>query len=202
MNRLNVSLQIIFALVTSLQLTGCSKTLQWKEEVQLNTGATIWVKRTVVYTKRGGAGNPLDMAYRRETDQAIEFTWNGRPYYYKGEANIMVLAISPENTPVLVAPADGNAWDSRYHYACTLPYYVQLVPDATGRAWTWPPHIEPWLYNLPTNLFGDFGQPEGMLLRYTVQQKRLQPYLSDPRLVSSHKINPEYSDRSCKQKKK
>lgn len=202
MKRFNMPLRILLALAAVLQLTACSKTVQWEEEVPLNTGETIWVKRTVVYTKQGDAGNPLDMAYRREKDEAIEFTWNGRNYYYKGEAAIMVLAISPKNTPVLVAQADANAWDARYNYACTNPFYVQLVPDATGRAWSWPPHIEAWLYNLPTNLFGDFGKPDGMLLRYTVQQKRLQPYLSDPRLVSSHKIDPAHTGDLCKRKEK
>lgn len=30
-------------------LTACSKTVQWEEEVPLNTGDVIWVKREVVY---------------------------------------------------------------------------------------------------------------------------------------------------------
>ena len=163
MNRFKRALQILLAVIAATQLTACSKTVQWEEEVRLNTGETIWVKRTVVYTAQGGAGNPLDVAYRRGKDEAIEFTWNGKNYYYKGEAVIMVLAISPEKRPVLVAKASGNAWAARHKYACTYPYYVQLVPDIAGQAWTWPPHIEPWLYNLPTNLFRDFGKPEGIL---------------------------------------
>ncbi|MGH8856718.1 MAG: hypothetical protein ACREXG_01610 [Polaromonas sp.] len=183
-------------------LSACSKTVTWEEEVPLNTGETIWVKRTVVYSLQGGAGNPLDMAYRRGKDEAIEFKWNGKSYYYKGEAVIMVLAVSPEKQPVLVARAEDNSWDARYKYACTYPFYVQLIPDQTGRAWTWPPHIETWLYNLPTNLFRDFGTPEGVLPRYTVQQKSLQPYLSDPRLVSTHKIDPALTGDLCKRKEK
>lgn len=194
--------RILAASAIVLSLSACSKTVHWDEEVLLNTGETIWVKRTVVYTKQGGAGNPFDTAYRKEKDEAIEFTWNGRSYYYKGEAVVMVLAISPKKQPVLVARAEDNAWDARYNYACTYPFYVQLMPDATGRAWVWPTAIEPWLYNLSTNLFQDFGKPDGILPRYTVQQKKFQPYLADPRLLSSHKIDPAFTGDLCKRKEK
>jgi len=195
-------LRIVLPAIAMMHLTACSKTVHWEEEVPLNTGETIWVKRTVVYTKKGGAGNPLDMAYRRDHDEAIEFTWNGKNYYYKGEAGIMVLAVSPKKQPILVAKAADNSWDATYYYGCTYPFYVQLVPDETGRAWTWPPHIESWLYNLPANLFRSFGQPDGMLSKYTAQQKSLQPYLSDPLSVSMHKIDPAYTGDRCKPKEK
>ena len=51
--------RLVLAAFAVLQLAGCSKTVQWEEEVPLNTGETIWVQRTVKYTYRGGAGNPL-----------------------------------------------------------------------------------------------------------------------------------------------
>ena len=195
-------LKFVLTGIAVIQLTACSKTVQWVEEVPLNTGETIWVKRTVEYTMQGGAGNPLDIAYRQGRDEAIEFNWNGKNYYYKGEAGIMVLTISPKKQPILVAKAADNSWDATYYYACTYPFYVQLVPDDTGRKWTWPPHIETWLYNLPTNLFRSFGQPDGLLSKYTVQQKSLQPYLSDPSSISMHKIDPAYTGDHCKPKEK
>ncbi len=61
MNRLKKPLQILLAVVGALQLTACSKTVQWEEEVPLNTGETIWVKRTVVYSLQGESGNPMDI---------------------------------------------------------------------------------------------------------------------------------------------
>ena len=112
----------------------------------------------------------------------------------------MVLAISPYKQPVLVAQAD--AWHWRRSYKCTFPFYVQFVPDDSGKTWTWPDHIEPWLYNLPTNLFGDIGAPEDRLPHYTIEQKRTQPYLSDPQSVSMQKIDPAYTGDICKHKEK
>ena len=40
MNRFKTSLRILVAMVAALQLTACSKTVQWEEEVPLNTGET------------------------------------------------------------------------------------------------------------------------------------------------------------------
>lgn len=67
MNCYERTVMILFVCMTAL-LSACSKTVQWEEEVPLNTGETIWVKRTVVYSAQGGAGNPLDMAYRPKKD--------------------------------------------------------------------------------------------------------------------------------------
>lgn len=195
-------LRIALTAIATLQLAACSKTVQWEEEVTLNTGETIWVKRTVNYTLKGGAGNPLDRRYRRDMDEAIEFTWKGKNYLYKGTATINVLAISPSKRPILVAPAEGNSWNLRNNYPCTIPYYVQLEPDDSGHAWMWQPQIESWLFNLPTNLFRDFGTPEGILPRYTAQQKRLQPYLVDPQSAYLQRIDPAFVGDLCMQKMK
>lgn len=193
---------IILVFGVSVLLSACSKTVQWEEEVPLNTGETIWVKRTVVYSSHGGAGNPLDMAYRPEKDQAIEFTWRGKSYHYKGEAWIMLLAISPRGQPVLVGPAENNSWEARYRYLCTIPFYVQLVPDEPGRNWTWPPQIEPWLYNLPTNLLLDIGDPSYMRSRYSQAEKMKQPFWVDPYSRYLQKVEPAFTGDLCKKKEK
>jgi hypothetical protein len=54
---------LLSSLLGLLQLTACSKTVQWEEEVPLNTGEVIWVKREVTYKYKGAGGNPLDMDY-------------------------------------------------------------------------------------------------------------------------------------------
>lgn len=102
-----MTLGIVLAALPAL--AACSKTVQWEEEVPLNTGEVIWVKRTVVYTKQGGAGNPLDVAYRPENNETIEFAWGGKKYSYEGDARIILLAISPQKKPVLVARAADNS---------------------------------------------------------------------------------------------
>jgi len=143
---------LIAGLCMSL-LTACSKTVTWEEEVPLNTGETIWVTRIVTYSLQGGAGNPLDMAYRPEWTETLEFNWQGKNYSYTGDADVMLLAISPlSNSPVLVANAALKNWDTKNSYRCTTPYYVQLSPTSDREHWIWPSSIESWLYDRPANL--------------------------------------------------
>ena len=191
---------LIGLVVTSV--AACSKTVQWEEEVPLNTGETIWIKRTLVYSRQGGAGNPLDVKYRPTSDSEIEFRWNNKVYRYKGPGGFKVLAISPTGTPVLVKNADAGRWDATAGYKCTIPFYVQFVPDASGSHWTWPSSIEPWLYDLPTNLLITVGDLEKMQTRYSQAEKMKQPFLADPQLRHSQKIDPAYTGDLCKRKEK
>jgi len=194
--------RLVLAAFAVLQLAGCSKTVQWEEEVPLNTGETIWVKRTVRYTMQGGAGNPLDMAYRPERNQTIEFSWDGKDYRYEGGARISLLAISPQKRPVLVARAADSSWEAVYHYACTIPFYVQFIPDDTGRVWSWPPNIENWLYNLPTNLLLERHPPEQMKKRYAAIDVQQENYPGSVNTPSQQKIDPTYTGDLCRQKEK
>lgn len=195
-------LVLMLTATVALLLTGCSKIVQWEEEVPLNTGETIWVKRTVKYTYQGGAGNPLDMDFRPELNQIIEFSWNGKNYRYEGDARIALLAISPKKRPVLVARAEDNSWEAVHHYACTIPFYVQLVPDDTGLAWSWPPRIENWLYNLPPNLLLERHPPERMKKRYTVQERQQENYLGSVNTPSQQTIDPTFTGDLCRPKEK
>jgi hypothetical protein len=202
MNWLKTFLKALLISVTALQITACSKTVQWEEEVPLNTGETIWVKRTVEYTSQGGAGNPLDTKYRPSKNETFEFKWKNKTYQYKGPTGFKVLAISPTGVPVLVRNANAGAWDATNGYKCTIPFYVQFVPDESGTVWTWPSQIEPWLYRLPTNLLLDYGQPDHMQSRYTQAEKMQQGFWNDPQLKSIQLIDPEYTGDLCKKKEK
>jgi hypothetical protein len=202
MKLLKRPLRIWLLVAAALQLAACSKTVQWEEEVPLNTGETIWAKRTVKYTLQGGAGNPLDMSYRPGRDQTIEFLWNGKSYRYEGDARIMLLAISPHKQPVLVAKASENAWAAQHKYACTYPFYVQLTPDGTGRIWNWPPQIDSWLYNLPSNLLLERHSPDRMMPRYTSQERQTENYPGSVQSPSQQKIDPAYTGDLCKKKEK
>lgn len=200
MNPLKKLLRILLLMIAATQLAACSKTVQWEEEVPLNTGETIWVKRTVVYSPQGGAGNPFDIAYRPERGQTIEFKWHGSDYVYAGDAGIMLLAISPQSQPVLVAQAEAGAWESIHNYRCTIPFYVQFVPDSTGQRWTWPPQIDTWLFNLETNLLLAIPTPDQPKRRFTAVERRAANL---PGLVQSPermKIDPAYTGDLCKQK--
>lgn len=131
-------------------LTACSKTIQWEEEVLLNTGETIVVKRNGTYSYKSEPGG-LDYNLTPDWRSTIEFTYKGKNYSHTDELSVILLAIDSEGKPNLIAPA-GMDWGWKHNYYCVTPYYVQLKPDETGKRWTWPDQIAPWLYNLPANL--------------------------------------------------
>lgn len=197
MNRLKKPLQILLSVVAALQLTACSKTVQWDEEVPLNTGETIWVTRFVDYSLKGGAGNPFDIAYRPGR-VITKFDWGGRPYVFDQHGGVFVLAISPTGVPTFAALADAGSWDTVHHYKCTLPFYVQFVPDTSGKKWVWPERIEPWLIGLPANLLQTLKPPGEMRDRYSIADKREQSYLADPQLYFMHRIDSAYTGDICK----
>lgn len=139
--------------LATVSLTACSKTVKWEEEVLLNNGQTVWITRTVKYALQGGGHNPLDLAYRPKATDTIDFSWQGKKYSYTDFSHPILLAISPRtNQPILVAPATTYGWYQEHNYRCTVPFYVQFVPDVDGQHWSWPPAIESWLYGLPANL--------------------------------------------------
>lgn len=196
MRKFKKSLQTVLALTVALQLAACSKTVRWEEEVPLNTGETIWVKRSVDYVLKGGGSNPLDVAYRPEWNEKLEFTWGEKKYIYEGEALVMVLAISPQKQPVLVARASDKGWEGKHKYQCTSPSYVQLISDVKGHTWSWPPAIEPWLYGLPANLMLGREKPEEMKKEYLVQDRIDRDGGLDP---SQKHIDPSFVfTNSCK----
>ena len=185
-------------LLPLVALTACSKTVQWEEEVPLNTGDVIWVKREATYKLQGAGGNPFDLGYWPSWTEEIAFEWKGKKYKYVGDADLMLLAISPNTQrPVLVAKATNKDWHWRNRYSCTTPFYAQFVPSADGRNWSWPPSIEPWLYNMSHNLMArreNFGE---MKNRYTasdrIEMDRTMA-IQDP---SSARLDPKYTSDSC-----
>lgn len=192
----NPSIRVIaFTVILSLQLIACTKTVQWDEEVPLNTGETIFVKRSVNYRLRGGAGNPMDIRYRPDRIEVLHFEWDGKRFEYEGDADLMLLAISPNKTPVLVAPAANKSWDWKHDYRCAVPHYVQFVPDASGRNWTWPTQIEPWLYGLSHNLMKQRRKPEQMNSRYSTRQRNAE---DENIMIESKYVDPKYTVNDCK----
>lgn len=150
MNPLKKPLHMTLVALVIVQLSACSRTVQWEEEVPLNTGETIWVKRSGTYSFGSESGNPLRFGYNPDWRSTIEFTYRGKEFFFSSEASPMVLAISPHGQPNLVASA--GVWGNQHAYPCITPYYVQFRPDNSGKKWTWPVRIEPWLYDLPSNL--------------------------------------------------
>ena len=202
MKFIKTSLRIVVAIAAALGLTACSKTVQWEEEVPLNTGEIIWVKRTVGYSLKGEGGNPMNIGYGRDYTETLSFEWGGKKYVYKGDADLMVLAISPRNQPVLVAPAANKGWDWNHNYHCATPHYVQFLPDTSGREWTWPPEIESWLYGLPSNLMRQRRKPQEMQERYTTIDKAAEDATSAIQSPSTASIDSKFvgNPRECKRR--
>lgn len=197
MKHLGRRLQILLTVIAALLLGACSRTVQWEEEVPLNTGETIWVKKTVNYTLRGGAGNPFDIAYRPDWVEKLSFEWSGKKYVYEGDARVILLAISPQKQPVLVAPAADSSWQWKHDYKCTMPFYVQLVPDSANNTWTWPPAIEPWLFGLSHNLMRTRNPPSQMPARVTALIRNSEDKAGSMQTPSQAKIDPTYKTDSC-----
>jgi hypothetical protein len=187
----------VAGLVALMQLAACSKTVEWEEEVPLNTGETIVVKRSGKYRYESESGNPLKYGYSPDWTSTIEFTYRGKFYSYTGDASLILLAIGPDGNPSLVADAANHDWQWRNRYFCVTPYYVQFQPDQTGKQWRWPDEIDDWLYRLPTNLI--FGLPPvSSSDRRFLQADRTQINAS---IASQYKemksIDAEYSTKVC-----
>ena len=193
---MNLIKLILIGLVMTV-LTACTKNVQWEEEVLLNTGETIGVTKKVSYSIQGQPGNPADMGYLPDPVETISFKYGGQSYVYEGDASLLVLAISPQKLPVLLASAGSKGWDIRNNYKCVNPYYVMFVPDATGMQWTWPDKIKLWTYNLPTNLLNDRDHPSDVKKRYTITDKSKQEFFNDPRTIDTQKINSLKKSRNC-----
>lgn len=191
-------------LLPLVALSACSKTVQWEEEVPLNTGETIWVQRSMPWVYKGGMGNPFDMAMRATGEQTIRFTYGGKEYSFTGIPKVLWIAIAPTGIPVLVADPRFSGWNYLYEsaYYCVVPYYVQFVPDATGKKWTWPEKIEPWLYNVPANLMVVIPQlSEKRKERYTEKDRDERDASYRRETPSNRRIDPTHDAKSrCPQK--
>jgi hypothetical protein len=182
-------------------LAGCTKVkvVEWDEEVLLNTGETIWVHRKTSYHWGNSTPLPFDWGYEQDRRNAISFEYRNRRYAHDTDGMLQVLAISPKGTPRLVLAAADYAWQWEHDYYCTQPSYVQLEPDATGTSWSWPPRIESWLYELPTNLLLSPPRPEEPAARSidTAQKakRNLGVFAAGPHF---QRIDAQYQTGYCK----
>jgi hypothetical protein len=189
---------ILLVATAMLSVAGCTRSVEWDEEVPLNTGETIWVHRRGSYTFGSTSGNPLEHGYQADRKTSIEFKYRGKNYSYVGDVTLQVLAITPQGVPNLIVSATDYMWQWKHDYRCVRPSYVQLMPGATGEAWTWPSRIEPWLYGMRTNLL--IGLPERSLRRLSIptadrDQRNALVFVAGNQY---ERIDPAYQDRNCK----
>ena len=70
-------LKLILILGMAMGISACSKTVQWEEEVLLNTGETITVNKEVRYSIKGQSGNPAELGYLPDSVETISFKYGG-----------------------------------------------------------------------------------------------------------------------------
>ncbi len=173
-----------------------AKTVQWEEEVPLNSGEIIWVKRTVEYTLQGGGGNPLDVAYRPNMPEKLQFTWRGKQYSYGGDAAIMLVAISPStNQPVLVAPKGINNWIRARDFPCVKPFYEQFVVNESK--WQLLPKLELWTLDLPRNLMAHRYKVNEVSERYSAVNRQQSDSIMTIQSPHMARIDPDYQPEIC-----
>jgi hypothetical protein len=184
-------------------LGACAKTVEWQEEVPLNTGETIWVRRSVEYERAGEAGNPFQRVWRTRRGSAVlAFEWRGKPYRFSEHGGPMVLAIGREGRPAVIAQAEAGGWDAVNQYRCTLPFYVQFVPDESGTRWTWPPSVDPSFYHLETNLLLAIPKPDDARQRFTAAERSAIHRAALASSPARQKVDPGYGGDKCRTKGK
>ncbi|HSW14403.1 MAG TPA: hypothetical protein VLI06_16270 [Solimonas sp.] len=191
----------LLLLLAMTPLGACAKQVKWEEEVPLNTGETIIVKRQVEYTLQGSAGNPLDIGWKPASGGSVmRFTWRDREYRFDRHGSPMVLTISSEGMPVLLAIA-GIGWSAKNNYRCTVPNYVQFVPDESGQHWTWPPSVDSVFFNLKTNLLQKIPRPETPERRYRVEELDAINAAALARSPERKRIEPGYTGDLCNKRR-
>lgn len=150
MNHLKKSLQILLAVLAATQLTACSKTVQWEEEVPLNTGATIWVKRTDTFERRSEPGNPLQSGWWPKY-RAVKFTWQGQVYSFQTDTTAIMM-IHETDAPKAIAVV---AWVKD----CGKRGYAEF--RWSNGNWQLQPNVNPALIGQPRNLMDYYSATDG-----------------------------------------
>ena len=155
------SFYVLLAVVAATQLSACSKTVQWEEEVPLNTGETIWVKRTDSYVIGGEPGNPLKMTWGIEK-RAYEFSWQGQHYSYLTKSiGAILLSELIDGKDMVIVDATSN---------CAKPGYGEFR-WRNGR-WQLQPNISPELIGQPRNLMHHYSSEEGEIPARVTKETR------------------------------
>lgn len=183
--------------IVLVNIFGCEKTRILRQEVLLNTGERIVVNWVVEYSLQGDAGNPMNIKMRPKQLMTLTFDYRGKKYRYHGDADIFLLAISPDGLANLIIYPDSFSWGWKNNYRCTVPYYAQLIPDETGQTWTFPSNIEPWLYGLRGNLSRKiFDAPQETIrsAEQTIQEEYSSKRADEARFQF---VDPSYSTDNC-----
>lgn len=102
-------------LLSAALLSGCGESVptetSWREEVQLEDGTKIWVRRTVVgeaYTELGGYG---EYQVSKEVLEVINAPGLGKPPVWSAKWSLLVLDRDKDGVwYIVVTPLDAEGW--------------------------------------------------------------------------------------------
>jgi hypothetical protein len=147
-------------LVGAALLAGCSKTVQWEEEVPLNTGEVIWVKRTDTFSRRSEPGNPLKMGWW-PNGRAYKFLWRGKEYVYEvkgvSKGPILLYVRPDEKTAAVI----DSGWPTCVGYG-----EFRWISGA----WQLQPNVNPALIGQPRNLMDYYSAEDGAIPARVTQE--------------------------------
>lgn len=150
MNYLKKALRMLLPVIAALQLTACSKTVQWEEEVPLNTGEVIWVKRTDTFERRSEPGNPLQSGWW-PIYREVKFNWQGQMYAFQTDTTAIFM-IHEFNAPKTVAVI---AWNKD----CGKRGYTEY--RWLNENWQLQQNVSPTLIGQPRNLMDYYSAMDG-----------------------------------------
>lgn len=137
------------------------KTVEWKEEVPLNTGETIWVQRVDIFKRGSQPGNPLKSGWWPNNRKYI-FSWQGREYFYETP--------SFNGSPLLlyVYPSEQIVALIAYSKSCQKPGYAEF--RWINGEWVVQQNLNPLLIGLPRNLIDYSSAEDGAIPKEVTQE--------------------------------
>lgn len=140
----------LLMLLPLVALTACSKTVQWEEEVPLNTGETIWVKRTDTFERRSEPGNPLQFGWW-PISREVKFNWQGQAYAFQTDTTAIFMIhefYEPKTVAVVAWKKDcGKRGYAEYRWL--------------NGNWQLQKNVSPTLVGQPRNLMDYYSATDG-----------------------------------------
>ena len=180
--------------------SGCSKQVEWDEEVPLNLGTTIWVQRTATYNRV--LSGPLAVQLKwRIGEETLSFQWAQKQYSYTTNRSDglvpFVLFIDPKaNEPVLIAPLGPPS-----NWGCHRPHYAQLRFRQSN--WVMQTKLDPLMYGTPSNLSIARSQdPDTVPQKITSEQRHQNDSVYGKEYGAGFltTVDPNYVTETCKGK--
>ncbi len=163
-------LKFIALMSLAVLLMGCSKTVQWEEEVPLNTGETIWVQRKDTFDRVGGADNPLKTAWALKLRE-LKFNRQGQEYSFQTQVYATMM-IHEFDSPKAIAIV---AWATD----CAKRGYGEF--RWVNSSWQLQKNVSPTLIGKPRNLMDFYSGVDGEIPPKVTQEFIVNSHFEDSR---------------------